>query len=129
MMAVIHRRRRAILSFLITVFLVAAKQRAVRPSNPLDQPLPDAFSYSEPLKVITRHLSLDHTLDTSARVARGTATLKIANLANTPELVLDTWRLAIESVSVDGVITDRWSKGAEGNQGAPLHIEIPPGTS
>ncbi len=129
MMAVILRRRRAFLSVVVTLFLVAAKQRAVRPGVPLEQPLPDAFSYSEPLKAIARHLSLDLTIDTSARVARGTATLQIENLANTPELVLDTWRLAIESVSVDGAITDRWHKGAEGEYGAPLRIEIPPGTS
>src|SRR6185503_14813560 len=108
----------------------SARQRAVRPPEtaPLDQPLRDRFSYSRPLEVATRHLSLDLTVDFSAQRMRGSATLEIENLTGTRDLVLDTERLAVTRITLDGGETADWSKGDEGTFGAPLTIRIAPST-
>jgi leukotriene-A4 hydrolase len=122
------RSRRLLLSVVTILFLFAAKQRAVRApeTGPLDQPLRDRFTFSEPKKIVTRHLSLDLTIDFPTRTLHGTARLDVENLAGTPDLILDTERLSIEHVSVDG-FNAIWSQGAEGPYGAPLDIHILPG--
>ncbi len=123
-------RRRLLLSWLAVLFLLAAKQRAIRAPEtaPLDQPLRDRFSYSEPLKVATRHLSLDLTVDFATQTMRGTATLEIENRTGTHSLVLDSERLSITRITLDGGAETTWSKGVEGDYGAPLTIAIEPST-
>lgn len=123
-------RRRVLVSFVAVLFLLAAKQRSIRPPEtaPLDQPLHDRFSYSEPLKVATRHLSLDLTIDFATQTMRGTATLEIENRTGTRTLILDSERLSITRVTLDGGTATTWSKGVEGDYGAPLTIAIEPST-
>ncbi|HJQ36575.1 MAG TPA: leukotriene A4 hydrolase C-terminal domain-containing protein [Thermoanaerobaculia bacterium] len=123
-------RRRVLVSFVAVLFLLAAKQRSIRPPEtaPLDQPLHDRFSYSEPLKVATRHLSLDLTIDFVAQTMRGTATLEIENRTGTHSLVLDSERLTITRVTLDHGAETTWTKGVEGDYGAPLTIAIEPST-
>ena len=121
--------RRAFLSFVVVFFLFAAKQRAIlHPVAPtLDEPLRDVFSFSEPLKVTTRHLALDLTVDFDARRVRGRATLEIENLSGTRTLTLDTENLNITRVTRDGVPTS-FTLGASDDFGTPLAIAIEPST-
>ena len=123
-------QRRVLLSLLAVFLLLGAKQRAIRPPEtaPLHQPLRDRFSYSEPLKVATRHLSLDLTVDFATETMRGSATLEIENLTGTRNLVLDSERLTITRVTLDHDTATTWSKGPEGDYGAPLTIPIEPST-
>ena len=123
-------KRRLTFALLALAFLVAAKQRAVRPPEtvPLSQPLHDRFSFSEPLKVATRHVSLDLTVDFNSQTLRGTATLDIDNFAGTRTLILDSELLAISKVALDGGTPTTWTRTTDGTFGAPLTIQIEPST-
>ncbi|HEX2123025.1 MAG TPA: M1 family aminopeptidase/hydrolase, partial [Thermoanaerobaculia bacterium] len=123
---------RVFLAFVTVLFLFAAKQRAVRhPSTPpMDVPLQDVFSFSNPRQVTTKHLDLDLTVDFEARRLRGTATLEIEKSDDIPSIVLDTNDLTITRVTRNG--TDaavHFTVGTDSTDGAPLTISTPPETT
>ena len=124
-------KRRLTFAVLAFVFLFAAKQRSVRPPEtaPLDQPLHDRFSFSQPLKVTTHHLSLDLTVDFATQTIRGIAVLDIENLTNARELILDSERLAISRVTLDDGKPATWTRETDGTFGAALTIPIEPSTT
>lgn len=118
---------RLFLSLSIVLLLVNARQRAVQHPSPLaDLPF-DAFTFSEPSKITTRHVSLDLNVDFENRRLSGKATLDIQNLTGTPTLILDTDDLDITRVTRDGAPAT-WSLGATNNWGTPLRIDIEPST-
>ncbi|HSP35783.1 MAG TPA: hypothetical protein VLU46_15835, partial [Thermoanaerobaculia bacterium] len=85
-----------LLLVLSCVLLLAAKQRAVRVTDPL--PRPDVFSFSEPGKVVVRHVAFDLTIDPATRQISGNETLDIENVAATDRLVLDISGIDVHSV-------------------------------
>jgi leukotriene-A4 hydrolase len=120
-------RLKSLLVLLAIPLFVAAKERAVR-LLPAPSPPQDVFSFSEPSKVLVRHLTLDLTLDFDKRQAGGTATLEILNLTGTRALILDTRGLDIRSITRDGRTPAPFTLGIPTNNGAPLTIEIEPDT-
>lgn len=121
------RRLKSLLILLAIPLFVAAKERAVR-LLPLPPPPQDVFSFSEPSKVVVRHLTLDLTIDFDQRQVGGTATLDILNFSGTSKLILDTRGLVIRSVTRDGRTEAPFTLGPATNNGAPLTIDIEPGT-
>jgi aminopeptidase N len=122
-------RRRIALSLFVFLFLFAARQRAVRHPERLPPQLPaDAFTFSEIADVRVRHAALDLAVDFDAKQLAGTATLTIENLSGTRRLVLDTYRLQISEVVLDGVTPATWTVGEAKNYGQPLTIAIETGT-
>lgn len=122
-------RRRLALSLVAVLFLVAARQRAVRHPELLPaHPPPDAFTFSNASEVTTRHLALDLEVDFESRTLSGKATLTIENLTGTRQLVLDTYGLDIQSVVLDGSTPTLWSVGQAKEYGQPLTIGIQPST-
>jgi leukotriene-A4 hydrolase len=122
--------RRLTLVFTTLLFLVAAKQRVVEhPAGwPLTDPPHDAFTFSNTSEVTTRHLSLDLTVDFQQQRLSGTATLELENLTGTRALVLDTERLDVSSVKLDGSTNATWSFGPATVDRRPLNITIEPTT-
>jgi len=116
---------RLLLSLATVLFLVNAKGRAVQPAALL--PPADEFTFSEPAKVTTRHLSLDLTVDFDTHRLSGSATLDIQNLTGTSMLILDTDDLTISRVTRDGNPAT-YSLGNATTFGRPLRIDIEPST-
>ena len=106
-----------------SVLLLAAKERAVRPTIP-PVPPPDVFSFSEPTKVLVQHVSFDLTIDFTARELSGTETLDIRNFSGTHQLVLDTSGIDVHSVTTDGHNPATFRIGTATSNGAPLSIDI-----
>jgi aminopeptidase N len=123
-------RRRLALAFLSFVLLVNARQRAVgHPSGwPITDPPADSFSFSNSTEVATKHLSLDLTVDFTAKKLRGSATLDLENRTGTNALILDTFALDITRVTLDHSTTATWSLGSPSAYGRPLQIAITPQT-
>lgn len=61
----------------------------------------DPHSFSRPLEVVIKHLSLNLDVDFTARVIKGTAKMNIRVFENSKEIILDTRDLNIEKVFVD----------------------------
>ncbi|HVE72513.1 MAG TPA: M1 family aminopeptidase/hydrolase [Thermoanaerobaculia bacterium] len=122
-------RRRIALSLFVFLFLFAARQRAVRhPEFLPSQPPADAFTFSNTSEVTTRHLALDLTVDFETRRLAGTATLTLENRTGTRQLILDTFNLDIQAVTLDGSTPTLWSIGQSRSYGQPLTIGIQPAT-
>lgn len=120
-----------LLTLLFVADLSAARQRAVRHPEGwhYGQAPQDVFSFSEPLKVTTKHVILDLTVDFAQRRLRGSATLEIENLTGTDTLVLDTSALTIERVTLDRTATPaQWSFGTANEFGRALRVTIAPAT-
>ena len=115
---------------LLDATVASARQRAVRHPEPwpFTGAPADVFSYAEPAKVTTRHLTLDLTVDFEAEQLRGRATLQIENRPGNQMLVLDTYELGIESVLLDHSTPALWSLGDATPLGQPLRIAIEPST-
>ena len=121
------RLRRTLLLLLTFVLLVNARQRAVH--HPIGKPFSDTFSYSEPEKVTTRHLTLDLTVEPAMNRLRGRATLEIENHSGTRTLILDSYDLQVSQVTLDGGTPATWSFGPKKDAvGQPLIIAIEPAT-
>ena len=118
---------RLFLSLSLVVLSVNARQRAVQHPTPFADLPVDQFTYSEPAKVLVRHVALDLTVDFVAQRVSGTARLDIQNLTGTSTLVLDTSKLIITSVTRDGQQAN-YTFGTSGPWGTPLRIEIDPAT-
>ncbi len=90
----------------------------------------DVHSYSEPEKIIVRHLSLDLNVDFEARQLIGKVTLEVDNRAGTDTLVLDSRDLTIEGVTLgeDERETGFTLGTAQPYLGRPLRIAVEPGT-
>ncbi len=88
--------------------------------------VPDPHSYARPNEIAVRHVSLDLTVDFAERRLAATATLDLdRRSADADVLVLDTWRLAISSVTgADG--TDLpWELGEHDESlGQALTVEV-----
>lgn len=122
-------RQRIVLSLFAVLFLFAARQRAVHHPQLLPSvPPPDAFSFANVRDVTTRHLALDLSVDFAARRLSGTATLTIENVTGATQLILDTYRMDIQSVTLDGATPAVWSLGTADSWGRPLAIAIQPAT-
>src|SRR5688500_13831837 len=118
---------RLFLALSLVLLSVNARQRAVQHPTPLtDLPL-DQFTFSEPAKITTRHLTLDLTVDFAAKRASGSATLDIQNLTGTRTLILDTSNLTISRVTRDGQPAS-YTFGSSTPWGTPLRIDIEPAT-
>ncbi|HYC59493.1 MAG TPA: leukotriene A4 hydrolase C-terminal domain-containing protein [Thermoanaerobaculia bacterium] len=123
-------QRRIVLALFTFVLLVNARQRAVghREAWPFTGAPADVFSYAEPAKITTRHMTLDLTVDFTTEQLRGRATLDIENRAGTRTLVLDTYELAVSRVLLDGATPAEWSFGEATPMGRPLRVTIEPTT-
>ena len=119
--------RRLLLLALLTLTLVGARQRTVRPDIRGANAPRDIFSFSEPNRIRVHHLDLDLDIDFSRRVIEGTATLDLVNLTATRTLILDTRDLDILHVTADGTMAG-WRLGAPSDFGRPLSIDIEPST-
>jgi leukotriene-A4 hydrolase len=119
-------RRRLLLSLVLFIFTVAARQRAVEhPGGWVGHAAPvDRFSFSEPSKVTTTALELDLTVDFATRRLSGTSRLAIENLTGTNTLILDTESLTIASVTLDDSTAAAWSLGPVTPYGRALSIGI-----
>ncbi|MFZ2490587.1 MAG: M1 family aminopeptidase/hydrolase [Thermoanaerobaculia bacterium] len=122
--------RRLTLSILVFLLLFAGRQRAVQHPvvTPLDIPPVDVFSWSEPSKVVVRHVSLDLTVDFEARRLAGSASLWLHNVIGTRTLVLDTRDLTIHRVVLDDGRDATFTLGIASALGRPLTIAIEPAT-
>jgi leukotriene-A4 hydrolase len=121
------RTRRTLLLLLTFLLLVNARQRAVQ--HPIGKPYSDTFSYSEPEKVTTRHLTLDLTIEPATTKLRGRATLDIENHSGTRTLILGSYELQVSQVTLDGTTPTTWSFGPKIDAvGQPLIIAIEPAT-
>ncbi|HUR79961.1 MAG TPA: M1 family aminopeptidase/hydrolase [Thermoanaerobaculia bacterium] len=122
-------RRRIALSLFAFLLLVNARQRAVRHPELLpSQPQRDAFSFANVNDVTTRHLALDLTVDFESHRLAGKATLTIENLTGTKQLILDSYGLDVQAVTLDGSTPTLWSLGTSKDYGQPLTIAIQPTT-
>lgn len=106
---------------------MGARDRAVRLPVPATPP-PDVFSFSEPSKIVVRHIDLDLTVNIEEHRIAGTATLEVQNFSGTKTLILDTRELEIASVTRDGHIPAAYTLGIPTSNGTPLTIEIVPAT-
>ena len=126
-----NRPSRLLIALLAFVSLTAARPRAVSPGEP-HPPLAglpvDVYSAARPAEVTVRHVDLDLTVDFDSRTLRGTAALRIQNLADARTLTLDTEGLTIEAVTLDDGQPALWSFGATNAFGAPMTIGIQPST-
>jgi leukotriene-A4 hydrolase len=121
------RVRRTLLLVFTFLLLVNARQRAVQ--HPIGKPYSDTFSYSEPEKVTTRHLTLDLTVEPAHARLHGRATLDIENHSGTRTLILDSYELQVSQVTLDGGTPATWSFGPKiDTVGQPLIIAIEPTT-
>ncbi len=118
---------RLLLSLGIVLLLMNARHRAVQHPSPFTDLPQDAFSFSEPARITTRHLTLDLTVDFATRRVSGKATLDIQNLTGTRTLILDTSALTISRVTRDGQPAT-YSFGTTTDWGTPLRIDIEPTT-
>ena len=124
--------RRLLLSLVTFTFLVAARGRvALHPYTPSLDTLPvDIYTHSEPLKITTKHMSLDLAVDFEARVIRGSATLTVENFTGTNQLILDTRDLYIERVILDDGTNATFTLGSVTQaRGAALIIDIKASTT
>ncbi|HEX6639462.1 MAG TPA: M1 family aminopeptidase/hydrolase [Thermoanaerobaculia bacterium] len=123
-------RSRILLALFTFALLVNARQRAVGHPEawPFSGAPTDVSSFAEPASITTRHLELDLTVDFEARQLRGRATLELENRTNTRTLVLDTYELDIDRVTLDHDTPAQWSLGAPTRIGRPLIISIEPRT-
>ncbi|RAK70275.1 M1 family metallopeptidase [Hymenobacter edaphi] len=91
----------------------------------------DPHSCARPAEAAVRHLSLDLTVDFSARTLQGRATWQLEVRPGATDLWLDTRGLAIEAVTLaDGAtLTDfELSDDDDPVLGRPLRIHLPAGT-
>src|SRR5512138_3522233 len=95
---------------LASLLLVAAKERTVRLPHP-SAPPQDVFSFSEPSKIVVRHVSFDLTVDPATRRIGGTETLDVRNFSGTDKLVLDTFGIDVHSVTRDGHVPATFTIG------------------
>ncbi|HEX9983844.1 MAG TPA: M1 family aminopeptidase/hydrolase [Thermoanaerobaculia bacterium] len=122
------RSRRLLLAPFLLLSLVAARHRAV-PSHFAGPDIPrDIFSHAEPDKIVTRHVTLDLTVDFDAKIVHGTARLDVVNLKGVTQLVLDTRGLDIASVTLDDGTAATFSLGPTGIPGQALTIDVKPDT-
>jgi aminopeptidase N len=121
---------RTLLSLAAFAFLVAARGRvALHPvTPPLDALPPDIYSFAEPAKITTKHVSLDLTVDSVRNIISGSATHTIENLSGTDTLLLDTADLTIERVLLDDGSPATFTLGAGDYRGRALAIAIKPST-
>src|SRR5688500_7567296 len=116
---------RLLLSLSLVLLSVNARQRAVQHPTPFTDLPHDQFTFSEPAKITTRHLTLDLTVDFERRRVSGKATLDIQNLTGTRTLLLDTSDLNITRITRVGQAATH-SYGARSAWGTPLRIDIEP---
>jgi aminopeptidase N len=93
---------------------------------------PDVNSYTDPLSFVTRSFDLDLDVDFERSQLRGTVTLELARVhPDSPELVLDTRDLAIESVKTAPAGSDDFRKARfvlgdrDDELGSALRITMP----
>ncbi|HEX7150997.1 MAG TPA: M1 family aminopeptidase/hydrolase [Thermoanaerobaculia bacterium] len=120
--------RRLILTPFLLLFLVAARGRVVAPHFPDAHIARDIFTYSEPDKIRTRHLTLDLTVDFETQRVHGTVKLDLENLTGTNKLILDTRDLDIATVTLDDGSAAPFTLGGNSILGQALSIDIKPTT-
>ncbi len=85
----------------------------------------DPHSYADPTDVRVRHLSLALDVDFESRRLTGRATLELDREESVSELVLDTWRLDIRSVTLGDDVEAPYTLGDHDDLlGSPMTIEI-----
>src|SRR5512142_1674303 len=110
-----------------SLLLIAAKERTVRLPQPASPPQ-DLSSFSEPSKIVVRHVSFDLVVDVPTRTLSGTETLDVQNFSGTDKLVLDTFGIDVHSVTRDGHVPATFTTGTLTRTSAPLTIDIEPST-
>lgn len=91
----------------------------------------DIHSYANASEVTIQHLSLDLSVDFTAKTLSGTATLALKQLKKSSAVVLDTRGLTIEKVTLNGsTVPAKFTLGKEEKIfGAPLSIPITSSTT
>ncbi|NUN95242.1 MAG: M1 family metallopeptidase [Candidatus Omnitrophica bacterium] len=91
----------------------------------------DIHSYANASEVTIQHLSLDLSVDFTAKTLSGTATLTLKQLKKSSAVVLDTRGLTIQKVTLNGSAAPaKFTLGKEEKIfGAPLSIPITPTTT
>jgi len=118
--------RRTLLAFV----LVAAVAWALPQTACLaERPTVVHHSYSRPDEVVMTHLDLDLAVDFDRSELSGTASIDIDNKTGAPQLILDTWALAIESVTLGDGTPATWALGdSVPVDGRALVVDIGPDT-
>ena len=102
--------------------LGACRGRAARPPV-------DPHSFAEPDRVHVRALTLDLDVAFDTKVLAGTAKLELERVDRSAPLVLDDEGLVISSVVDCAGKKLGWHVGAHSSIGAPLRIDLGPGTN
>ena len=84
----------------------------------------DLHSFSEPHRVITKHLDLDVLVDFEKESISGVAHYNIENLDNSKKLILDSQGLQIEKILIGADETTYKLREQDANLGQALEIDI-----
>ncbi|PCJ66019.1 MAG: aminopeptidase [Bacteroidetes bacterium] len=89
----------------------------------------DAHSYANSNDIRMTHLSLDLEVNFESKTLSGSAKLDIENYTGGTQLILDTRKLAIQKIILDGGVQTEFTLGEESSIfGTPLNITVTPQT-
>ncbi len=109
------------------LLLTACTQKEIKQTNTMFEK--DVHSYANPNDVVIKHLSLDLTVDFTAKKLSGTATLTVENKTGAGQLHLDANNLAIEKIMLDDSTETKFSLASPVKYlGSDLTVEIKPAT-
>jgi leukotriene-A4 hydrolase len=118
------------LTGLLLIASIACKQPSAVDTSIENQGIDDPHSYANTDQVITKHLDLDINVDFTAAHISGKASWTIDNFSNTDHLILDTWKLQVQKITLNDEKATTYSLGKEDKVfGQPLDIKIEPGTT
>lgn len=126
-------KRRSIITMvgiLIAVLAVSCSDNSKTDAIPTQAaPIDDPHSFSNPHQVGVAHLELDLTVDFEQEKIIGQASLRLENKAESNQLVLDSYDLTIQQITVDEGAPATFSLGKkEKFLGQPLTVDITPTT-
>jgi leukotriene-A4 hydrolase len=118
------------LTGLLLIASIACKQPSAVDTSIENQGIDDPHSYANTDQVITKHLDLDINVDFTAAHISGKASWTIDNFSNTDHLILDTWKLQVQKITLNDEKATTYNLGKEDKVfGQPLDIKIEPGTT
>lgn len=117
---------RTFLIFMTSVFIFTTCQN----NENFEKEKPDPHSYSNHHEVVTTHMNLDLNVNFDQKLIQGKASLVIENKTQTDSLILDTYELNIEKVTLGEVEneTEYYLGKKDSVLGSPLIIKIHPET-
>jgi len=114
-------------NFLLLVFFVSCQELSKPQKKMITKQ--DFHSFANTQETLMNHLELDLQVDFEKKILSGQATIHFENLKNSKELILDTDRLTIKQVWLDGIEETNFKlKKPVPYLGQALHIPIKPET-